>query len=162
MTTTKQRKKKLIAVASVGGHWVQLLRITKNLEDEYDLRYISTNPKWARLVNKQFYSVPEFSHWNIWKILPSIPRIFFILMKEQPDAVISTGAAPGLLTVLIAKYFFRKKTIWIDSIANVVRLSASGRLAQKFGIDYIYTQWKHLANDKVKFAGTVLGDIRRF
>ena len=29
--------KKILAVASIGGHWIQLLRIMKGLEDKYEI-----------------------------------------------------------------------------------------------------------------------------
>ena len=32
--------KKILAVASIGGHWVQLLRIAKPLEEHYEVVYI--------------------------------------------------------------------------------------------------------------------------
>ena len=69
------------------------------------------------------------------------------------------GAAPGLLVLLLAKYVFRKKTIWVDSIANVAKMSACGRYAVKLGIDHVYSQWEHLAVGKVKYAGNVLGKL---
>lgn len=37
--------KKILAVASIGGHWVQLLRITRPLEEHYEVVYMSTHPK---------------------------------------------------------------------------------------------------------------------
>lgn len=153
------KKKRVLAVASVGGHWIQLLRITKGLEDKYRVSYVSSNPKWSDFVSGNFYCVPDFSRWNAWRIIPSIPRVYSIIRKENPSVVISTGAAPGLLILLIAKFFFRKKTIWVDSIANAMQLSTSGKISVKMGIDCVYTQWEHLATSRVKYAGNVLGEL---
>lgn len=36
-----RKKLKVFAVASIGGHWVQLLRIAKALEKEFDVVYMS-------------------------------------------------------------------------------------------------------------------------
>ncbi|MDE5594558.1 MAG: hypothetical protein K2I89_03170 [Muribaculaceae bacterium] len=69
-------------------------------------------------------------------------------------AVISTGAAPGFAALMAARVC-GVKTIWIDSIANVQRLSASGRIARMF-VSRIYTQWPALADEKVIYAGNVL------
>lgn len=45
-------RKKILAVASIGGHWVELLRITRPLEGRYEVVYMSTtlnvNP-WSAL-----------------------------------------------------------------------------------------------------------------
>lgn len=151
-------RKKVLAVASFGGHWVQLLRITKPLEDFYDIFFISTNSKCASMVpGKKFSSIVDFSRWNAWKMFLNIFKIMWIIARERPSTVISTGAAPGLLVLLIAKYLFFKKTIWVDSIANASKLSYCGVLAAKFSIDHIYTQWEHLANEHIKYAGNILG-----
>ena len=42
--------KKILAVASIGGHWVQLLRITRPLEEHYEVVYMSTHPKCKSMV----------------------------------------------------------------------------------------------------------------
>ena len=44
------RKKKIVAVASIGGHWIQLLRITRTLESEFDVSYVSTHEKCGVMV----------------------------------------------------------------------------------------------------------------
>ncbi|MCI6873397.1 MULTISPECIES: oligosaccharide biosynthesis protein Alg14 [Hallerella] len=155
----RKDKKKILAVASIGGHWVQLLRITAGLSSDYEVSYVSSNPKWAESVSGKFYSICEFSRWDAWKMFFCIPYVLMILLKEKPYVALSTGAAPGLLVLLLAKYVFRKKTVWVDSIANVAKLSACGRYAVKLGIDKVYTQWEHLAVGKVKFAGNVLGKL---
>ena len=77
-----------------------------------------------------------------------------MIKETRPIAVISTGAAPGLAALMAAKVC-GVKTIWIDSIANVQHLSASGRLARKF-VSRIYTQWPALADEKVIYVGNVL------
>lgn len=151
-------KKRVLAVASFGGHWIQLLRMMRPLEGVFDVSYVSTHKNALAMVDSdKIYITPDFSRWNIWKILPSVLRDVFILMKSRPDTVLSTGAAPGLLLLLIAKYMLRKKTIWIDSIANAHCLSFCGKVAARVGIDYVYTQWEHLSEKNVKFAGNVLG-----
>jgi len=76
-----------------------------------------------------------------------------IFRKEKPNAVITTGAAPGLITLFAAK-LFGIKTFWIDSVANVQCLSLSGRIASKF-VTQTYTQWSDLATDKILYAGNI-------
>lgn len=149
-------KKKIFAVASIGGHWVQLLRIAKPMEKDYEVVYLCTHPKCATMVEgRKFYLIEDFSRWDAWKMIPSFFQLLRIVRKEKPDAIITTGAAPGLMCLLAGKILGRK-TIWIDSIANVQHLSASGRIAAKFATR-VYTQWKDLATDKIVFAGNILG-----
>ena len=42
--------KKVLAVASIGGHWVQLLRIASSLEATHEVAYMSTHEKCATMV----------------------------------------------------------------------------------------------------------------
>lgn len=149
--------KKIIAVASIGGHWVQLLRIAKPLESYYDVVYLSTHPKCKTMVeNHHFHTISDFSRWNAWKMVPASFEIIGILIKERPSAIITTGAAPGLLTLIIGR-LLGIKTIWIDSVANVQTMSACGRLSRFFA-KYVYTQWPDLATEQVHYAGNIFGD----
>jgi UDP-N-acetylglucosamine transferase subunit ALG13 len=149
--------KKILAVASIGGHWKQLLRIAKPLEGRFDMVYASTHPKCATMTGAgKFYSIPDFSRSNAWRLIPAFFRFFRILLKERPDAVLTTGAAPGLVCVL-AGWMLRRKTIWVDSIANAERMSASGRIARCLA-SRVYTQWPDLAQKGVTYSGTVWGE----
>lgn len=152
----KMKKKKIIAVASIGGHWVQLLRIVRPMEEQYEVVYLCTHPKCETMVEgRKFYLIKDFSRWDAWKMVPAFFKLLRIVWKENPSAIITTGAAPGLMCLLAGRILF-KKTVWVDSIANVQHLSASGRVASKFA-SKIYTQWKDLASEKVTCAGNILG-----
>lgn len=148
--------KKILAVASIGGHWIQLLRITARLEDAYEIAYMSTHAKCASMVEgHRFHQMEDFSRWNAYKIVPAFFSAWSTVKKENPAVVITTGAAPGLI-VLFAAFCLGKKTIWIDSIANVNHLSLCGRIAKMFASRF-YTQWEELAADGVHYAGNVIG-----
>lgn len=151
-----RKKLKVFAVASIGGHWVQLLRIAKALEKEFDVVYMSTHEKCATMVEgRVYYSMNDFSRWDFYKMFPELLHSIYIICKEKPSIVITTGAAPGLVCLFAAK-ICGIRTIWIDSIANVEHISFSGRIASKFA-SRIYTQWPSLAGNKVIFAGNIFG-----
>jgi len=151
-----ENKKKIMAVASIGGHWVQLLRIARQMENDYEVVYLCTHPKCATMVEGQkFYLMEDYSRWDAWKMIPAFFKLLGIVRREKPEAIMTTGAAPGLMCLLAGKVL-GKKTIWVDSIANVQHLSASGRIASRF-VSRVYTQWKDLATPKVTFAGNILG-----
>lgn len=147
---------KLLAIASDGGHWEQLSEILNGFSQDFDICYVSTNGniRFCLSPAHSFYVVSDFNRTSPHLILKSFLSSIKIFLKEKPDAVISTGAAPGLVMILIG-WIFRKKTIWIDSLANVNRLSLSGKLISPFA-SRVYTQWRHLANSKVLFAGSVI------
>jgi UDP-N-acetylglucosamine:LPS N-acetylglucosamine transferase len=149
-----EKKKKVLAIASVGGHWIQLLRLRPAFEGT-ELEFMSTKESFAGMVQgHKFYTVPDASRWNKFKLIWSFFRIFVIIFKSKPDVIITTGAAPGVMGLFAGK-ILGSKTIWVDSIANVEQLSMSGKLATKFA-DKVYTQWPDLAVNNVVFKGNVL------
>ena len=127
------------------------------MEEHYEMVYVSTHPKCATMVEGQkFCQTSDFSRTDGWKLIPEFFKALKTIVQEKPDAIITTGAAPGLVYLLAGKLLGRK-TIWIDSIANAEHLSASGRMASKFA-SRIYTQWKDLAVGKIQYAGNVFGN----
>ena len=81
-----EKLKKVLAVSSIGGHWIQLLRIAKPLEKEFCVEYMCTHLKCATMVEgKQFYKIEDFSRWNAYKILPAFLQDIKLLRKIKPD-----------------------------------------------------------------------------
>lgn len=134
---------RVMAVASTGGHWVQLMRLRPAFEGA-DVTYISTVAEPNPGVDKYL----QVSDANMTEKLRLI-FMFFQMAKTvfqlRPHVVVTTGAAPGFAAIVLAKMMFgqRVKTIWIDSIANSEELSTSGRQAKRWA-DIWLTQWPHL------------------
>ncbi len=154
---TKVRKK-VLAVASSGGHWQQLLRL-EELFDSYDCSFVSTRSDYRTTVlGSRFFTVADVNRWRKWRIPFACIQMFCIMLRVRPDVVISTGALPGLIAVILGRVF-GARCIWLDSIANSEELSLSGRIAGKFAQLWL-TQWEHLAGDgddqRPEYAGRVL------
>lgn len=151
----KQGKLKILAVASGGGHWVQMLRLRPAFQG-HDVVYVSTHAGCADMVRPaRFYAVPDANRSAKASLLKLAVNMAAIMLREKPDIVLSTGAAPGFFSLFFAKVM-RAKTIWIDSIANVEELSLSGRRVRRYA-DLWLTQWRHLARpDGPRYAGAVL------
>lgn len=148
--------KKILAVASVGGHWIQLRRITNALPPKYEITYASTSKGCgASIAPAKFHLITDFSRWDAYKAISAFFKALSIIIKEKPDVVLTTGAAPGLV-IAFAAWLYRCKTIWVDSIANVENLSACGKIAKCF-VSRTYTQWPELTDRHTLFSGNVLG-----
>jgi UDP-N-acetylglucosamine:LPS N-acetylglucosamine transferase len=149
---------KLLAISSPGGHWIQLTRLCERLEDRYSIIYAMPNTLFntaATLKERKVYSITDVSADDKWRLIPCTLQVLYILLKERPQAILSTGAAPGAVAVWLGK-LLRIRTIWVDSIANVRQISRAGRLAQKQA-DVFLTQWEHLSDGQtVLFKGAVL------
>lgn len=146
--------KKIIAVSSAGGHWTQMQRLKMAFEG-MQVVYVSTLDGYSKELNgEKFYKITDASQWSKIKLIKLFFELIKIIRKEKPDVIISTGAAPGALAILIGK-LTRVKTIWVDSIANFEKLSLSGKLVKNI-TDLHITQWEHLTTDKTIFKGKVL------
>jgi UDP-N-acetylglucosamine:LPS N-acetylglucosamine transferase len=143
MTRSASRRPKVFAVASGGGHWIQLLRIRPAFEG-YDIAYCSVHAEYAQQIPAhRYYKVLDVSRRNPLGFALVFWQMFRILLRERPDVVVTTGAAPGLVAVILAKVF-RTRSLWIDSIANCDTLSTSGALARRFA-DRCVSQWPEVA-----------------
>lgn len=157
MTKNKKtrHKKSILAVASAGGHWTQLLLLSEAFQ-HCDVHYVSTKLNLSALeTHKNVSVVNDADLSNKFKLLPLCLQIAVLVIKKHPDVIISTGAAPGFFAILFGK-LIGAKTIWIDSMANYSHLSISGKYASKV-CDLCLTQWPDLAtNPKIKHTGSLL------
>lgn len=147
--------KKVLAVASGGGHWVQLLRLREAFVDT-QCTYLSVDPEYESAVSPcVFYAVPEANRETKFNLIIAALKILFVVLKIRPDVVITTGAAHGYLAIRFAK-IVGAKTMFIDSIANAEKLSLSGELAVSHA-DVMLTQWQALSvEDSIEYRGSVL------
>jgi UDP-N-acetylglucosamine:LPS N-acetylglucosamine transferase len=136
--------RKVMAVASGGGHWVELRRIMPAFAGS-EVVYVSTEPQAdADLAPARYYAVQNVTRKNRLAFATIVRQIVGIVRRERPEVVITTGAAPGLVALVVAKLLCRSRTVWIDTIANSEKMTLSGRLAQPVA-DAWLVQWPHLA-----------------
>ncbi len=164
----KDKNMKILAISSAGGHWVQLQRLRLAWQGNQAV-YVTTKAEYQKDVlkdaldrsqpNHVFYTIEAATRWQKIKLLKQVFSIFRIYLRERPDVVISTGAAPGYFALRIGK-LLGAKTIWVESIANADELSLSGQKVGTYA-DLWLTQWEHLAAEssdpkKPAFMGAVL------
>lgn len=138
------RRKKLLAVASGGGHWVQLLRLRPAFEGA-DVEFMSTNSAYAKDVGGRLHAVTDANLWNKLALLKMFAEVAWVMLKVRPDVVVTTGAAPGFAAIFFGR-LLGARTVWIDSIANSEELSNSGKKVRRWASAWV-TQWRHLAAD---------------
>jgi hypothetical protein len=139
-----ERPRRIVAIASGGGHWVQLQRLRPAFEG-CEVSFVSVYSDYADdLSGHRFYTVTDVSRVNLRNLMALVPQLVRIMLRERPDVVITTGSAPGLVALAVARLTTRARTIWIDSIANCEQLSSSGRQARFVAHQWL-TQWPELA-----------------
>ena len=146
---------KILALASGGGHWVQLLRLRQAF-DGCDVTYATTRRSYSSdIEGGRFCVIPDCNREHKLRVLWCAVWVLFLLARLRPDVVISTGAAPGYLAVRFGRWI-GARTIWVDSVANADELSMAGRIVGPHA-DLWLTQWPHLASEPgPKYLGSVL------
>lgn len=137
------RKKRLLAIASGGGHWIELLRLRPAFEG-WDVAYVSMFENYTSAIpGARYYTVPDASRFDKLAFPKVLARALPIMLKERPHAIVTTGSAPMLAFLLIAR-LMGTKTLWIDSIAQAEELSSSGKVARKLATKTV-AQWPEVA-----------------
>jgi UDP-N-acetylglucosamine:LPS N-acetylglucosamine transferase len=146
---------KVLLVASAGGHWEQLMLLLPSFQD-HQLVFVSTMAGLAESAGVgATIVIHDCNRDRRAAMVRCALQLWSIVRSERPEIVVSTGAAPGLLALIIGK-LFGARSVWIDSVANAERLSMSGLIAGKVA-DVWLTQWRHLAAPKgPHYIGTLL------
>jgi len=136
-------RRRVLAVASGGGHWVQLLRLRPAF-DGADIHYATVDATARAMVSPApVYLYPDANKDTKLRLIISALTLAVIVLRVRPHVVISTGAAGGYLAIRIAR-LIGARTVFIDSIANTRQLSVSARLAQRVA-HLVLSQWPAVA-----------------
>lgn len=146
---------KVLAVSSGGGHWIEMQRLVPAFAG-HEVHFVTVNESYCTDdMSGRFHLITDATRSTPLSLVKMTLELIGIVVRGRPKVVVSTGAAPGLIALLLSK-LVGSKTIWVDSIANVDELSGSGRYAKRVA-DLWLTQWEHLARpDGPEFAGKVL------
>ncbi|MEO0281481.1 MAG: PssD/Cps14F family polysaccharide biosynthesis glycosyltransferase [candidate division WOR-3 bacterium] len=134
---------KICISCSMGGHLVEVLQL-KNVYNKYNYFYLTFYKKGLvdEIKGEKIYFV-ENPGRNIIKLLKNILQTFFILKKERPDVIISTGAGSAVPSIIIGKLLFNTKIIFIESFARINTKSLSGIISYPFA-DLFLVQWRNM------------------
>ena len=152
---TSSSNTRILAVASSGGHWVQLLRLRPAWRG-LDVAYLTTEESYRHEIMNESDSVAPRLHicvaanrWQKLRLLRQLLKIALVVFRERPDVVCTTGAAPGYFALRLGK-LLGARTIWIDSIANAETMSLAGIKAARHA-DIWLTQWEALTETEQHF-----------
>jgi UDP-N-acetylglucosamine:LPS N-acetylglucosamine transferase len=149
-----QKSKTILAVASAGGHWEQLQRISVAFADN-KVVFATTMKGLARQYNiKTSELIPDCNADEKRQVVRCIMVLLPIIYKLRPDIIITTGALPGLIAIALGR-IFGAKTLWIDSVANAEEYSMAGKYAKYVAHERL-TQWPDVAKSH---GGSYQGNI---
>jgi beta-1,4-N-acetylglucosaminyltransferase len=149
------RKKKIGLICSPGGHFTEMLQLLETFEDR-PVFFLTYREK-AMLNRKNTYYVTAIVR-SPWAFLKGVIKIFFILLKERPAILFSTGSEIAIPSFYLGKLLFRTKLIYLECSAQVYQASLSGRLVYPI-TNLFLVQWKPLLKrygPKAKYVGGLI------
>ncbi|MEL6584346.1 MAG: hypothetical protein AAFQ36_10985 [Pseudomonadota bacterium] len=154
--TSTTRRVKLLAVASGGGHWVQLQRLAPAFAGT-ELSFATSGRATAEQVSPaRLFHYPDANARTPLRLIGAVLVIVWIVLRVRPDVIVSTGAAGGVIAIVAGK-LIGARGLFIDSVANAQRLSLSARLLRH--VSTVVSQWPDVASDAgVDHFGSVLGE----
>lgn len=155
MTRTAPRPRRVLALSSGGGHWVQLQRLAPAFDD-CETHFACTDPAQAATVpNRPFYVFADANKDQKLRLILCTLQLIVILLRVRPHVIVTTGAAGGLIAIALGK-LMGARGLFVDSIANARELSISARLALRTA-EAVFTQWPGVAAiTPARFRGSVL------
>ena len=127
--------KKVCLISSSGGHYEELMKL-KPLEKKYIVFVVTEKTKYNNDDHGIDYYLYQTNRREIlwfFKIIINFVKSFVIFLKEKPDVIISTGVL-STIPMLFIGHIFKKKIIYIESIANVYIPTRTGRFIYKMGL----------------------------
>ncbi len=147
----KQNKKRVLFISSTGGHLDELLQL-KPLFTKYD-SYIITEKDKANenlKLNKEYGTRVNFLPYGtraklftyIFKYFYLCLKTIYLYFKIHPKIIITTGTHTAGPMCILGK-IFGSKVIYIETIANTNKKTATGRLIYPIA-DLFIVQWEEM------------------
>lgn len=142
-------KKKVLFISSTGGHLNELLQL-KSLFSNYDYLLVTEKDR-STISLKDKYNVKYLVYGTrknlfsyFFKFIFNFIKSFIIFIKFKPDVVITTGVHTCVPMLFIAK-LFKKKSIYIETMANRKTKTMTGKIVEKW-VTYFVVQWEDMKN----------------
>ncbi len=142
--------KKILFISSTGGHLTELLQLSDMFE-RCDWHLITENTEANRPLKEKYgkdrfdtlvfgTKVHLFSY--VFKFGFNCLKSLYLYFRIRPDYVITTGTHTAVPMCLIA-HFFRKKVVWIETMANAKTPTAAGKMVYPYA-DLFIVQWESM------------------
>lgn len=152
-----KRRKRVLFIASLGGHLTQLLQL-KPLFSDYDYHIVTEKSVITEELKKEYkmtflmYGARNYFFRYIFKFSYNTLKSFYLFFRENPDVIVTTGAHTAVPMCYIAK-LFGKKVVFIESFAKTTTPTISGKLVYPIA-DLFIVQWETM---KVHYPKAVYG-----
>jgi UDP-N-acetylglucosamine:LPS N-acetylglucosamine transferase len=166
---------KIGIITSRGGHLTQALNALEAFKNHDCFLIIQEFPSVENLnptqVSKLYY-LKVFSkygrgirisrNFHLWPamyftLFQNSFKIVKIFLMEKPDVVFSTGAEIAVIGFYIAKFLFKTKLIFLESLTRIKDISHTGKIVMPI-TDLFLVQWEDLTKKykKATFLGSLI------
>lgn len=140
---------KLLFISSTGGHLSELLEL-QPLFNKYNSYLITEKDKSTidlkKIYKKKIRYLPYCTRSKmisyIFKYMYLIMKSIYFFIKIRPDIIITTGTHTAVPICYIAK-FFKKKIIYIETLANINKQTLTGKIIYPISNLFI-VQWENM------------------
>jgi beta-1,4-N-acetylglucosaminyltransferase len=148
---------KICLACSQGGHFVQMMQLLEAFEghESFFVSYNSEATKYLKNVYLLKYEKDYIK--DKLNLIRTIIKAIYILLKEKPDLVISTGGGEIAVPFCYIGKILGANVIFIETLARVTTCSGGGKLVYPIA-DLFLVQWKSLLNKygkKTKYWGQI-------
>ena len=148
-------KKKILLAGTSGGHLTEVVILFKDIEN-LEITVFSESSKRLSVLPFKSYSVKRSPYTLIHMALCGL-KLLYIILKERPEWVITTGAECGVSAILAGKMLFRK-TIFIETASRYRTKTVSAKICYHL-VDKFYVQHREalaIYGEKAEYIGGVL------
>ena len=140
--------KKVIFISSGGGHLEELLAL-RSLFNDVDYLLISEKTDTTAFLKDKYQNVKYLAYGTKAHLFSYLfifafnsIKSFFIFITFRPDFIVTTGTHTAVPMCRIA-HMFKKKVVWIETMANIDTGTKAGRIVYKYA-DKMIVQWSEL------------------
>lgn len=141
--------KKVLFISSTGGHLSELLQLSP-LFTKYDSYLVTEKTKSTVYLKEKYPGKTYFLVYGtkshllpyLFKFMYNIFRSLFLMIKINPDVVVTTGTHTAVPMCYIAK-LFRKKVVFIETFANSKSKTKAGSMVYPIA-DVFIVQWESM------------------
>lgn len=150
--------KRVLWVSSSGGHLAELKKIADLYPDpDPESMWVTFDTPQAQsmLAGHNVHFISPVGTRDVLGTLRTLLTAYRILRSGSFDYVVSTGAAVAVSFLPVASAM-GVRALYVESLARTHAASTTGRILGLFPAVRTYTQYERWANDRWKFAGSVL------
>ncbi len=141
--------KKVLFISSTGGHLSEMMQL-KDMFKNYNYYIITEKTKsnlylkdkYKNKVSYLVYGTKDHMLSYPFKLIYNCFKSIFLYLKVHPDYIITTGVHTAGPMCLIGK-MFGSRIIYIETFANMVSKTATGRLLYPIA-DRFIVQWSSM------------------